>query len=48
MAEGSATSHDQFGAQIDMRQVFLTIGNASWGQIEVGRDLGLCSTATTS
>jgi hypothetical protein len=34
-------NHDQFGAQIDMRQVFLTIGNASWGQIEVGRDLGL-------
>lgn len=34
-------THDQFGAQIDMRQVYLTIGNASWGQIEAGRDLGL-------
>jgi hypothetical protein len=38
---GVGNGHDQFGAQIDMRQVFLTVGNASWGQIEVGRDLGL-------
>jgi len=32
--------HDCFGAQIDMRQVFLTFGGA-WGQILAGRELGL-------
>jgi hypothetical protein len=32
--------HDCFGAQIDMRQVFLTLGG-SWGQILAGRELGL-------
>jgi hypothetical protein len=32
--------HDCFGAQIDMRQVFLTFGG-SWGQILAGRELGL-------
>jgi hypothetical protein len=32
--------HDCFGAQIDMRQVFLTVGGA-WGQILAGRELGL-------
>ena len=32
--------HDCFGAQIDMRQVFLTAGG-SWGQVLVGRELGL-------
>ena len=32
--------HDCFGAQIDMRQVFLTVGG-SWGQILAGRELGL-------
>ena len=32
--------HDCFGAQIDMRQVFLTAGG-SWGQILAGRELGL-------
>jgi hypothetical protein len=32
--------HDCFGAQIDMRQVFMTIGG-TWGQLLVGRELGL-------
>ncbi len=32
--------HDCFGAQIDMRQVFLTVGG-SWGQILAGKELGL-------
>jgi hypothetical protein len=34
--------HDQFGAQIDMRQVYLTIGG-EWGQILAGRELALFS-----
>jgi hypothetical protein len=34
------TTHDQFGAQIDMRQVYLTLGG-SWGQILAGREIGL-------
>src|SRR3712207_7400281 len=29
-----------FGAQIDMRQVYLTVGGG-WGQILAGRELGL-------
>lgn len=32
--------HDQFGAQIDMRQVYLTAGGP-WGQILAGRELGV-------
>jgi hypothetical protein len=32
--------NDCFGAQIDMRQVYLTVGGA-WGQLLVGRELGL-------
>jgi hypothetical protein len=32
--------HDCFGAQIDMREVFLTAGG-SWGQILAGRELAL-------
>jgi hypothetical protein len=32
--------HDCFGAQIDMRQVFLTVGG-SWGQLLAGKELGL-------
>jgi hypothetical protein len=32
--------NDCFGAQIDMRQVYLTIGG-DWGQLLVGRELGL-------
>jgi hypothetical protein len=32
--------HDCFGAQIDMRQVYLTFGG-TWGQILAGREIGL-------
>jgi hypothetical protein len=32
--------NDCFGAQIDMRQVYLTVGG-TWGQLLVGRELGL-------
>src|SRR2546422_609125 len=41
---GSAVgaAHDQFGAQIDMRQVYLTVGG-QWGQILAGRELSLFS-----
>src|SRR5260370_10021870 len=35
-------AHDQFGAQIDMRQVYLTVGG-DWGQILAGRELALFS-----
>src|SRR3954449_4468374 len=34
-------SHDNFGAQIDMRQVYMTIGGKDWGSILAGRELGL-------
>ncbi len=37
---GGQVLHDCFGAQIDMRQVYLTVGGA-WGQILAGRELGL-------
>jgi hypothetical protein len=33
-------NHDCFGAQIDMRQVYLTVGG-SWGMITAGKELGL-------
>src|SRR5689334_19669079 len=33
--------HDQFGAQIDMRQVYLTVGFSDGSQILAGRELGL-------
>ncbi|MFN8654337.1 MAG: hypothetical protein U0133_20735 [Gemmatimonadales bacterium] len=33
-------NHDCFGAQIDMRQVFMTIGG-SWGTIVAGKELGI-------
>jgi hypothetical protein len=36
----NAGTHDQFGAQIDMREVYLTVGGA-WGQILAGRELAL-------
>jgi hypothetical protein len=35
-----ANVHDCFGAAIDMRQVYLTVGG-SWGQILAGREIGL-------
>ena len=34
-------THDEFGAQIDMRQVYLTIGLKDGSQILAGRELGL-------
>ena len=37
---GTGNAHDCFGAQIDMRQVYLTVGG-SWGQILAGREIGL-------
>lgn len=36
----SNSLHDNFGAQIDMREVYLTVGG-SWGQILAGREIGL-------
>jgi hypothetical protein len=33
-------AHDCFGAQIDMRQVYLTLGG-TWGQVLAGREIGL-------
>jgi hypothetical protein len=33
-------AHDCFGAQIDMRQVFLTIGG-TWGTLTAGKELGV-------
>ena len=33
-------AHDCFGAQIDMRQVFMTVGG-SWGTITAGKELGI-------
>jgi hypothetical protein len=40
---GAGSVHDQFGAQIDMRQVYLTIGFKDGSQILAGRELGLFS-----
>ena len=40
-ADGTGAVHDQFGAQIDMRQVYLTVGLKDGGQILAGRELGL-------
>ena len=39
----NAGVHDQFGAQIDMRQVYLTIGFKDGSQILAGRELSLFS-----
>lgn len=33
-------AHDCFGAQIDMRQVFMTVGG-SWGTITAGKEIGV-------
>jgi hypothetical protein len=35
-----SNAHDCFGAQIDMRQVYMTVGG-TWGQILAGREIGL-------
>jgi len=40
--QNDAGAHDQFGTQIDMRQVYLTVGG-QWGQILAGRELALFS-----
>src|SRR5437879_1972130 len=37
----SGATHDQFGAQIDMRQVYLTVGFKDGSQILAGRELAL-------
>src|SRR5213082_3996543 len=37
----NAGTHDQFGAQIDMRQVYMTVGFKDGSQILVGRELSL-------
>src|SRR5919198_877105 len=39
--QNNAGAHDQFGTQIDLRQVFLTIGLKGGSQILAGRELGL-------
>ncbi|HYK82991.1 MAG TPA: hypothetical protein VEU55_07580 [Gemmatimonadales bacterium] len=47
----NGSTHDAFGggtgiqagAQIDMRQVYLTVGSEKWGQILAGRELALFS-----
>jgi hypothetical protein len=41
LAPATGSVHDQFGAQIDMRQVYLTIGFKDGSQILAGRELGL-------
>lgn len=39
---GSAGGHNALGQSvIDLRQNFLTFGDASWGTVKIGRDLGL-------
>jgi hypothetical protein len=39
--QNGGNAHDQFGAQIDMRQVYLTVGFKDGSQILAGRELGL-------
>src|SRR6059036_1312168 len=39
--QNGGNAHDQFGANIDMRQVYLTIGFKDGSQILAGRELGL-------
>jgi len=41
--QNGGNAHDQFGTQIDMREVYLTVGSPKWGQILAGRELGLFS-----
>src|SRR2546423_1435575 len=38
---GSGAVHDQFGAQIDMRQVYMTVGFKDGSQLLLGRELAL-------
>ncbi len=39
--QNGGNAHDQFGTQIDMRQVYLTVGLKDGSQILAGRELGL-------
>jgi hypothetical protein len=39
--QNGGNAHDQFGTQIDMRQVYLTVGFKDGSQILAGRELGL-------
>ena len=39
--QNAGNAHDQFGAQIDLRQVFMTIGLKGGMQILAGRELGV-------
>src|SRR6266511_1746863 len=39
--QNAGGAHDQFGAQIDLRQMFLTIGLKGGNQILAGRELGV-------
>lgn len=39
--QNGGNAHDQFGAQIDLRQVFMTIGLKGGTQILAGRELGV-------
>src|SRR5437762_4456951 len=38
---GTGANHDQFGAQIDMRQVYMTVGFKNGSQVLAGRELAL-------
>src|SRR5216117_2642460 len=40
---GTGANHDQFGAQIDMRQVYMTVGFKNGSQVLAGRELALFS-----
>ena len=39
--QNGGNAHDQFGANIDMRQVYLTVGFKDGSQLLAGRELGL-------
>src|SRR6266705_2821154 len=39
--QNGGNAHDQFGTQIDMRQVYLTVGLKDGSQLLAGRELGL-------
>src|SRR5205085_5984727 len=39
--QNGGNAHDQFGAQIDMRQVYMTLGFKDGSQLLAGRELGL-------
>jgi predicted porin len=41
LADGSAASRAGDGNSINVRQAYLTFGDASWGSVKMGRDLGV-------